>query len=337
MGRIDYEVNHFFRDDQAFADLINLCIYQGEQIVQAKNLEDADTVSYPKDEKGKRKERRADVTKRYRDGIFYQIYCLENESKVSYTMPVRNMEYEAARYREQLRRIAREHNLSDYRDWDEYSSGFTREDRLQPVITLVLYWKREPWDGAKTLRQMLALNEEKEAKLSPFLQDYHLNLINMYDLENVESCQGQLKYVLKLLQRDTDRQSLYDEVQSNPEYERLDAETGKLLSVLLGDEELQQRIEENNEKGGTLNMCKALDDLRAEAKAEGLEQGRAEGIERGRAEGIERGRMEGMRHGATHSRREIVQNLLRDGTLPLEKIALLTGLAQEEVRQLAVH
>ena len=29
-------------------------------------------------------------------------------------------------------------------------SGFSREDRIHPVFTIVLYYGQEPWDGART-------------------------------------------------------------------------------------------------------------------------------------------------------------------------------------------
>ena len=155
MGKIDRELNHYFKDNRAFADMINLCVYNGKQVVLLQNLEDDSPVLYAKDERNNLRERRADVSKRCANGYSYCIYCLENESKVSYDMPVRNMEFEAARYREQLRRIKARHEKSDYQNWDEYGSKFTKSDLLQPVIMLVLYWSRKSWDGAGTSRRCL--------------------------------------------------------------------------------------------------------------------------------------------------------------------------------------
>ncbi len=283
MGKIDRELNHYFKDNRAFADMINLCVYDGKQVVLPQDLEDDSPVLYAKDEKNGLRERRTDVSKRYVNGYSFCIYCLENESKISYDMPVRNMEFEAARYREQLRKIAAGHEKTDYQNWDEFSCEFIKSDRLQPVIMLVLYWSRKPWDGARNLTEMLEIPEEDRERIAPFLQNYRLNLINMYELEHIDSCQSQLKYALLLLQKDQSREAIYREVQENPAYRELDQETGRMMAVLLRDEKLEQYIEEQqeDERKETFNMCKALDDMRQEAMERGIEQG----IERGKSTG----------------------------------------------------
>ena len=290
MGNTNDALNLFLKDDQEFADLINLSIYHGEKVVRADDLSEAGEVIYTKDSDGKMHERRNDVSKCCRNGDTYQIFCLENESKVSYIMPVRVLEYEAGRYMEQIRRISASHKKKDYRDWNELSSGFTREDRLHPVITLVLYWRREPWDGAKSILEMLDLSESDKNSLTVFLQDYRLNLINMYELSGLESCDGQLKHVLKLLQLDQDKNAIYTEVSENPEYRSLKPETGKVIAALLGNERVSWSVEEQlKKKGDTVNMCKALDDLCADMESMGLEKGILKGIEQGIEQGLEQG------------------------------------------------
>ncbi|MCC8163117.1 MAG: hypothetical protein LIO86_08135 [Lachnospiraceae bacterium] len=322
MGKIDHELNHYFQDNCTFADIINLCVYDGKQVVLPQNLENDSTVLYPKDRKGMSKERRADVSKRCSNGYSFCIYCLENESKISYIMPVRNMEFEAARYREQLREIAAGHKKSDYKNWDEYSSEFTKDDRLQPVIMLILYWSRKPWDGARNLTEMLDISEEDKKQLAPFLQNYSLNLINMYDLKNVDACRSPLKYILRLLQKDQDKAALYQEVQEEPAYKRLDQETGRMIAVLLRDDALQQYIENREEDGKeAFNMCKALDDMRQEAMERGISEGMNQGINRGRAVGeglfarltgslLQDGRMDDLHHAVRDP--DIRQDLYRE-------------------------
>lgn len=287
MGKTNDALNHFLKDNQEFADLINLSIYHGEKVVGPDDLTEAGEVVYTKDTKEKMHERRNDVSKYCRNGNTYQILCLENESKVSYIMPVRVLEYEAGHYMEQIRQITASHRKSDYRDWNELSSGFTREDRLHPVITLVLYWRRKPWDGARSILEMLDISENQKGSLSAFLQDYKLNLINMYELQELESCDGQLKHVLKLLQLDQNKKAIYTEISENPEYKSLKPETGKVIAALLGNERISSCIEEQLKgKGDTVNMCKALDDLCADMESRGLEKGIEKGLEQGIKQGI---------------------------------------------------
>ena len=147
-GQLNNELNDFLKNNQEFADIINLSVYKGKRVIRPEDLEDVGQVVYPEDHLGEKHELRNDVSKRCRNGQTYEIYCLENETKVSYVMPVRSMAYEAGRYMEQVKAIRKSHKKKDYHDWGEYSSGFQRDDKLHPVITLVLYWSRKPWDGA---------------------------------------------------------------------------------------------------------------------------------------------------------------------------------------------
>ncbi len=286
MGKISNELNQFFQDNQVFADLINLYVYQGEPVILAEGLISEKETTYPLDAQGKRRELRSDICKKYQNGQSYQLFCLENESKVSYTMPVRMMNYEASRYAEQLRELAASHEKKQYPNWSALSSGFLPNDRLNPVISFVLYWKRDCWNGSRSLLEMMDLPEDD--RLHPFLKDYQMNLINMYELMGEDCCRSQLKHILKLLRMDQNKEEMYREVFCNPEYRHLKQETGRVLASLLGSRKLERyaaALEEKEE----FNMCKALDDL----WMDGQESGRAEGKEEGKIEGRAEGKIEG--------------------------------------------
>ncbi len=307
MGKTNNELNDFLKDTRIFADMVNLTVYNGEKIVRPNELEDNESVQYLPDHHGQLKERRNDVCKRCKSGTSYRIFCLENENKISYIMPVRGMEYEAGQYREQIRKTGSLHTKTDYKNWNELSSRFTKTDRLYPVITLVLYWCRESWDGPKTLVEMLDMTDKERTQLAPFLQDYKLNLVNMYELTGADTCESQLKYVLKILQSDKNKELLYQEVTENPEYQVLSPEAGKVIGILLGDDKLRELAEAQQKKGEVFNMCQALDDLRTEGRNEGIVIGRTEGIAIGKNEGIAIGKLEGQLQG----KRTIILNMLR--------------------------
>ena len=59
------------------------------------------------------------------------------------------------------------------------------------------------------------------------------------------------------------------------------------------------------EEGDEIDMCKAIDDMRADAKAEGIEEGRAEG----RAVGIEEGRVEGKTESLVSSIKNVMDSI----------------------------
>ncbi|MCD8363037.1 MAG: hypothetical protein LUC98_08775, partial [Lachnospiraceae bacterium] len=116
---------------------------------------------------------------------------------------------------------------------------------------------------------------------------------------------------LRLLQKDQNRAALYQEVQEEPAYKRLDQETGRMIAVLLRDDALQQYIEDQEEDGKeTFNMCKALDDMRQEA----IERGISEGMERGISEGMNQGMNRGRAVGEDLFAR-LTGSLLQDGRM----------------------
>ena len=72
-------------------------------------------------------------------------------------MPVRTMLYDALEYTGQIQRIAAKHK--QYREFGttngEYLSGFYKNDRLLPVITLVIYFGPDEWDAPVSLHEMM--------------------------------------------------------------------------------------------------------------------------------------------------------------------------------------
>ena len=71
---------------------------------------------------------------------------IENRTDIHYAMPVKNAIYDALQYGRQVSEIAARHraerkhqNLEKKVSDGEYLAGFYKEDRLIPVITLVIH------------------------------------------------------------------------------------------------------------------------------------------------------------------------------------------------------
>lgn len=71
-----------------------------------------------------------------------RILGIENQSNVHYAMPVRNMLYDAMQFSSQVEASALSHRKEhdNKPTADEFLSGWYKEDRLLPVITLVIYF-----------------------------------------------------------------------------------------------------------------------------------------------------------------------------------------------------
>lgn len=164
MGKRDFNVNRLFEDKKIFADFMNGSLFHGEQVLRADRLEalsQGSGVTYV-NQAGKVRVlmRRRDVCMKADLGVCFAVFANENQAGVYYAMPVRNMLYDTISYTEQVQELEKRHKEAGERlKGDEFLSGITKEDRIIPVITTVLYYGKE-WDGSESIYEMMGLNAE---------------------------------------------------------------------------------------------------------------------------------------------------------------------------------
>ena len=106
--KADTVLKNYWRDSRRFADLFNAVLFEGEEIIKAEELEDADTEESAVLEHGER----AESIEAARDsikirkassacGIEYVLLANESQGHIHYAMPMRIMGYEYADYRKQ--------------------------------------------------------------------------------------------------------------------------------------------------------------------------------------------------------------------------------------------
>ena len=221
----------------------------------------------------------------------YVILGVENQMEVHYAMPVRNMVYDALQYDKQVAMIAaanrrnKRFSSGTMRNNGEFLSGFLRTDKILPVITLTLYFGTEPWDGPLSLREMYSIND---SKLLDFVPDYRVQLIQPMTLseDDFEKFHTSLREVLQTIKYSVDAQKLTEYITQNERMHRLDLSAANVINTVAG---IGLEIKQDR---GKVDMCKAIEDLKAESRAEGREEGRVEGREEGREEGHTKGRAE---------------------------------------------
>ena len=315
MGKKDMICKSYLSKNDVFADAVNFYFHGGKQVVRPENLTERDPgemgLLYGKDvlksredgdrerqkteqiPRGRRKKRAELISvQRYRDVLkqcvirrqgrtVYVIYGIEAQSEIHYAMPVKTMLYDALNYAAQVSEIAEEHvkDGSWGRNSGEFLSGFRREDRLWPVRTLVLYLGAAAWDGPRTLREMMCLPEEEDIFA---FNDYRLNLLVPAEIEDFSRFHTQLGSVLEVLKVMEDREKMEELMrEKNDVYARLPRDAAELLRVFA---KIDMQIEEDEEE---VNMCRAIDEMMAEAREEGREDGIRKGEEIGREEGRE--------------------------------------------------
>lgn len=282
MGKKDIYTKDYMEEEEVFADAFNQFIYHGKPMIKAECLKTVDSavVSVPYGTDGA-----ALPVEKYRDkikvlaakenqSVVYLLLGIENQSDIQYAMPVKNMMYDALEYAGQVEKAAKSHRGVNNKDKEhissgEYLSGFYREDRLIPVITLVVYFGAEKWDGPRCLHQMFELEDEKLLSLVP---DYKINLLAPAEMEDeeIDRFQTDLREVIYFIKYSKDKKKLMEIMQKNPNYQNMGIKAARVINAIT---DIGIRMKENEER---VNMCKGMQDLLEDARNEGWEAGREE-------------------------------------------------------------
>ena len=198
----------------------------------------------------------------------YILLGVENQTEIHYAMPVRNIIYDALQYGKQVSEVAKRHKSKGDRkghNKGEYLSGFYKEDRIRPVITLVVHFGADEWDGPLSLYEMMDLEDKK---LLEFVQDYRIFLIDPYKLANndLEKFSTSLGDVLGYIKYSKDKKALSKFLNDN--------------QVMIMDNDAARVIRDVTntpiyvpDGKGEIDMCKAVRDMIDESKQEGMAAG----------------------------------------------------------------
>ena len=188
MGQKDISTKDYMKENTVFADAFNKFIYKGEQVIKPENLKPLDTdltvIPYGADGAGAPTQKYRDVLKSATvmvdDRAAYLLLGIESQSEVNHAMPVRNMVYDALQYAAQVEEAARSHRearkagdpkeLAKKPDGGEYLSGFYREDRLIPVITLAVYFGAGEFQTSLREVMLFIKHSKDKTKLNEMVQ-----------------------------------------------------------------------------------------------------------------------------------------------------------------------
>lgn len=187
-------------------------------------------------------------------------------------MPLRQLLYDVLKYESQRAALERQHRKRKDLKGSAYLSGMAKEDRLIPVITLVVYWGSESWSGPKTLHEMLDIPPVLE-QYKDIINDYRMNLLEVNSMKNLESYQGELKTVFGFIRYQKDKEALNRFIDENTGiFRNMTEETVRAISVLGNVKELNRFLktkDEWEEEKEAIDVCQALREMIEDGKAEG--------------------------------------------------------------------
>ena len=294
MGKQDITQMKFFRDTKRFADIWNGLAFNGRQVVKWDELEEISPVGLAVNKELKSKKTADIVMARTGNGERLAILIAENQLSIDYSMIVRVLLREVMEYDRQVSEIIKK-NRDELRavkgrkkaeispgnntfTAGEYMYLFKKTDHLRPVSTLVLYWNNDPWDGAKSLHELVDFSGCEEMK--EITGDFKLNIINIDTIQNGDELfhNRDVKDVVNLYQKRNDKIAFKEYIDTKKIFDR---ESIEVVTEMVTSKELKEYMQNNkDDEGGNLDMCKAITDLIQDGRIEGNAEGKDQkGIE----------------------------------------------------------
>lgn len=208
MGTGNTAINRLFANPERYADLFNRHIFHGKQIILPEHLtpikSESDVLIIDKNDKKKTITRYRDIVMRWNNQIDLAILACENQAKVHYAMPVRNMLYDI---------------------------------------------------------------------FQKYISNYHINLVDAENIKDITCFQSDLQQIFGMIKCRQNKSELINYIKENENYfKHIDNDTRHALEVFLGSEKLtKELIKFDSNKGGEVDMCKALDDLYQSGVDEGIQ------------------------------------------------------------------
>lgn len=286
--------------EDVFADIVNVLVFDGEEVVRPDALEVSNLRSqYKAASDGKLHEQERDVVKYWKDGdVRIGLIGLENQTKIEREMVLRVLGYDGAAYRDQLRKSNKKEK--DTENATENEEENEKRKQLYPVLTLILYFGEEHWNKPKTLKELLDIPE----KLDDYISDYQINVVEVawLDDETINKFTSDFRIVADFFVQKRKNKS------HRPSAEKIRHvdEFLKLLTAFTGDS-AYENMDPSTLKG-EFTMCSV--------------------VEQFRNEGLEQGRRQGRKQGRTDEQKRIAENMVIQG-FEDALIISVTGIARE--------
>ena len=315
--KADTITKDYVKDAGVFADIFNYYIYGGRQVILPEQLTERDSTKialpYGADGAVVPVQKFRDVQKLYAamtDGkIEYVLYGAENQAEIHYAMAVKNNLYDALEYAGQVEEAAKSHRKEMKQkkeqgktsaDEDrktpsagEFLSGFWKEDRLIPSITVTIFFGPEEWDGPLSLLEMMDVSDPD---VLACMDNYHVRMIapaQMSD-EEIMKFQSSLREVMLFIKYSKDSENLSRILEANAKrFMEVERRAADVIEAITNSGIKYDESEE------VVNVCQAIQEIRKESEKKKAQ--------------------------------EVAGNLYRMG-LDIEKIAQAVGYAVETVK-----
>ena len=274
MGKVDIRVKNFIKVDTVFAQLFSEGVFKGSIKIDPNKLQELDSANQTMLKDLERLRDAQKIAMLFDDKLAFQVILgAEGQAGVHYYMPVRCMELDALSYSGQCRRISEK--AKEKKKLKKYADGVPKGTKIVPTVTLVFYVGSKPWDGPKSVHDMLDIPEDMKEWAKVFIPDYQMHIIDARHLteEEINRFEGDLKAFLLMIQENYNEEKLKNVV-------AMHRQTWYAIGAIKKDQRYVEYIDKfsDEEMAGGVYMDAVLD--RIEARGEAREIGRASCRER---------------------------------------------------------
>ncbi len=231
-------------NNDIFADIVNVLLFDGEDTVEESSLVNTTVYSQYKDDSGKLHEQERDVAKYWRKGdTDIVLYGIENQTKVESRMPVRIFGYEGASYR-----------------------GQHDKKTIVPVITMVLYYGTDRrWTAPANIKSLIKVPDG----LDKYVNDVKANVFEIAWLtdDQISKFKSDFKIVANFF---VNKRKNKDYIPDDKTTIKHVDEILKFLSVMTGDNRYEKLLAD---KEGVSNMCDVAQRLEDRGMKKGIDLG----------------------------------------------------------------
>lgn len=327
MGVLDEGCKKYFGKPERFSALCNYYFFNHDPVIRPDDITDTDTAEVTGHSHQKTRDllRKVTVGGETDVGIRLCFVGLETENYVNYAEAVKIMGYDFGRYDRQVQDIRKKREEDTGRK--DFLSPIGEDDRLIPVVTLVLCLTDDDWNGPRSLHDMLRIPNS----LKDYVSDYRLNVINPKQMSDndISRFPPDLRAFLDFVRHSGSAADIKKFIDKNSEtYKIIDRDTYDMINLYSGNK--LTVIEE----GGECRVCRGIDELIeqsiAEGEARGIAEGKTIGIAEGKTIGIAEGKTIGIAEGEARGKVSSVDELMKNSGIELVKACAMLSMTVEE-------
>ena len=283
MGKRDHYTKHLLDDPKVVADIFKYLTFRKSPVVLLNNIQrlDGEQVTVVGKKLDRRIRDRLWLVSFTFAGHDYQIVLgIELQSAISYDMPVRVMHYDALSYAHQVKVHEARHRQNADFSGATLLSGITIDDKLIPVVTVVLYFGTLRWNGAVKLIDMLIVAPCQSIRSLINVPVMHLIDPHRLSEQQLLCFESELREVLVFIKYADNRQKLMCFIDR---YCKGRTISGNAVDVINAFTKAKIKRVHHEEE---VKMCRAIIEMKQIAREEGKKEGKKEGKIEGKLENL---------------------------------------------------